>query len=1152
MQSIHKSDAEQLVERARSTNSAQVRSDLLENIFDLILNKEPALLVDQFPSLLSFWSLSNDATKLWLLGCIETACVTHAELISLSLPSVMQGVENTNSEIQQKAVRVMTVLYPHILFLIANASFISPSHLASWNYLNAIKTKIFQFLDKKTNKVVLCQTIKLVEVIVLLQSDPDSTSQIPFIFTLKQIPAIHSILNSQNLSSEVPQIIALLGEKLQELQSGISTLVIINSLSRIAKERDKFVNSIFNLLIQHYGACSSNENLASKINAIKRSIKGGLLSVIKRKPACISWTDELSTTLSQLGAREIADRYKSHKASFMEGSDSDDELVESVTTVRKLLLKNKTKHEIVPTPLLKMQLAEFQKLPLSLVCSVVEAGIKTLEFPDQLEPLDLPGDNDENTLVNLLASAISPDHRQQRFKKKADREVVQPLNAATSFALTLQENATPFGASFGLTNNNDTLLLEKKQEEEEANRGQKRKAAILDSQQSQFQQRKRMTLSSSGNKEDITAKVVNRPTIILRSPQLNKRMLTKLSSEAISRVRDNENRSTNSGQTLLYTQIMSHLTKKLDLDDPVLQSIIEHIVDIYPKRNNIAIQWLYSEWISDEKRYEEILKRLIYAFRPKLRPKSGKEDEKDHLEAFHNFLLKIPTITNDVYTFLAEYCDDAEKSSIGIYALKDIVIHRPPCRVQGLKLLLKYTAHNNEVLRAPVIRLVITDLLPYTALFEQKIISFATMLIHTLIDKKAPKPRKQAAATQEMDVEEKVKVEREKKEETTQPTEPERSDDDIKRRLILYYSLCGKKTQLMQGLVEIFGQVSPNVKKQMIRQAQALIRTIGINAPYLLELLRTFPVDSKLLIISMLQAVSDSGLTIPPEMVSIVKDVYKTRVPDQRLLVPILGGLSKQELIEILPDLLELPPNGLTIALSKIINNTKPTTNTLSPADLLFELHLIDKNKSTLKKIMQAIEICFQQKVVVKQEVLSKVLSQLIEANPIPQLCLRTIIQSVSVCSTMKGFIMNLLKDLIVKEIWKDAQLWIGFMKCVKLTMPNSIPVVIALPPTQLDEALQKNPSMFQDVIEYTKRIRLAGSTGQQMDDGVVEVLRKHELINKNSNSNPIVVDGNNNNNNAEENITIDNNNEEYVINIENEEEGNNDDNQNLGMQMDG
>jgi hypothetical protein len=110
--------AENLIERARSTTSAQVRSDLLENFFDLILNQEPSLLVEQFPSLLSFWDVSNDTTKLWLLECMENACVSNSEIISVSIPILSQGVENTNAETQQRAIRAITVLLPHILYLL--------------------------------------------------------------------------------------------------------------------------------------------------------------------------------------------------------------------------------------------------------------------------------------------------------------------------------------------------------------------------------------------------------------------------------------------------------------------------------------------------------------------------------------------------------------------------------------------------------------------------------------------------------------------------------------------------------------------------------------------------------------------------------------------------------------------------------------------------------------------------------------------------------------------------------------------------------------------------------------------------------------------------------------------------------------------------
>jgi hypothetical protein len=48
-----------------------------------------------------------------------------------------------------------------------------------------------------------------------------------------------------------------------------------------------------------------------------------------------------------------------------------------------------------------------------------------------------------------------------------------------------------------------------------------------------------------------------------------------------------------------------------------------------------------------------------------------------------------------------------------------------------------------------------------------------------------------------------------------------------------------------------------------------------------------------------------------------------------------------------------------------------------------------------------AITLCFEQKAVVKQEVLSEVLSSLIEMDPIPQLTLYTVISTVSTLKQM-------------------------------------------------------------------------------------------------------------------------------------------------------
>lgn len=71
----------------------------------------------------------------------------------------------------------------------------------------------------------------------------------------------------------------------------------------ILKERDRFVNQIIPFLIQFVSKTLSREEAESstKYPSLKRCIKNGLMSIIKRKPNVISWTDELSDTMSKLG-----------------------------------------------------------------------------------------------------------------------------------------------------------------------------------------------------------------------------------------------------------------------------------------------------------------------------------------------------------------------------------------------------------------------------------------------------------------------------------------------------------------------------------------------------------------------------------------------------------------------------------------------------------------------------------------------------------------------------------------------------------------------------------------------------------------------------------------------------------------------------------
>mgnify|MGYP001042128748 CR=1 FL=1 len=77
------------------------------------------------------------------------------------------------------------------------------------------------------------------------------------------------------------------------------------------------------------------------------------------------------------------------------------------------------------------------------------------------------------------------------------------------------------------------------------------------------------------------------------------------------------------------------------------------------------------------------------------------------------------------------------------------------------------------------------------------------------------------------------------------------------------------------------------------------------------------------------------------------------------------------------------------------------------------------------------------------------------------------VIQAISAFPKMMGFIMGILSRLITKQIWNDKRLWKGFMKCLKMTQPHSCPVVLQLPPQQIEDVLKKMPGLKAPLIQY-------------------------------------------------------------------------------------
>lgn len=56
-------------------------------------------------------------------------------------------------------------------------------------------------------------------------------------------------------------------------------------------------------------------------------------------------------------------------------------------------------------------------------------------------------------------------------------------------------------------------------------------------------------------------------------------------------------------------------------------------------------------------------------------------------------------------------------------------------------------------------------------------------------------------------------------------------------------------------------------------------------------------------------------------------------------------------------------------------------------------------------------------KAVYTKEVLAAVIQQLVDANPLPTLLMRTVLQALNSYPSLIGFVMNILQRLIMKQV---------------------------------------------------------------------------------------------------------------------------------------
>ncbi|XP_046847491.1 symplekin-like [Xenia sp. Carnegie-2017] len=1037
----------------------------LKQVQELIVNKEPALLDNFLDEILIFQHDKTTEVRKYVLQFIEEACKKDVEILTKVIHTIVLLINDPNVIVIKKVMLSLTQLYRIMLQFISKQKVIDENLKATWEILCMLKNQIMEKVQSD-NDGIRTHAIKFMEMIVLAQSCKPQDTKDDDVISLDVVPRNHPVLSMTQLREEAGMTLeALLSLVASPNISSVNLMASMGTLAAIAKQRPAFMS----LVVEAFESLHANLPTAlskSQVSSVRKNLKLHLMNLLKNT-AAVEYYPQITTLLTDLGASqsEMQKIWQKNLAKVNLESmkrPRNEATADTESPLTKRQKSGKSESSVGLTIIQAIEMTKEDLIPRLKNERVSELVIVSmLGLPDQMPtnfqetytPIAAAGGMAQVTHLARLISAQMTNagigvgaEKMQQLKKARDAEKVQPpMEIVPSHRYETSSSIPVIGSSTTGSMASQSLIKED--------------PSILHAKQENLvQESPFLRIMEHINKEKGQAKKPAKSSSSLQTRRKIKpfklhevkQVLTqeereKLILSAFRRILDAEKHCIQGGKTKerldiivgLATQFGGHLRialKNFIMLDPRARYELANLW-IYHEflaeesyRERVEQEFLEGEELSDEQMmvnnsYNESLLALLRGFKERL-------DTKDKL--ISRLYLEAPRLTDESKLFLKEYCEDLERSHVGFSTLRELILQRPANQVDYLNLLLELTSHYKEQVRVQAIYTA-KKLHPHPNLAVD-IQQFALQSLRTLL---LPKPPNKGAV--------------------------EWTDEPIKLCLYLYLALLPLNHKLLHDLASLYTQALPLVKRTILRHLEHPVRSIGMDSEELLKLVETCPSGAETLITRILHIITEKS-SPSTALVKHVKDLYHKRASDVRLLIPVLTGLEKKEVIEVLPKLIKQSPNVVKEVFNRLLGcfhgeSTISSASPLTPSELLITLHNIE-DKADMKSIIKAVGLCFAEKTIYTQEVLAVVLQQLMEKTPLPTLFMRTVIQSLSVCPRLVGFAMNILSKLISKQVWKQPKVWQGFVKCCQMTKPQSYPILLQLPSRQLESVFELCPEL--------------------------------------------------------------------------------------------
>ncbi|XP_020578838.1 uncharacterized protein LOC110023662 isoform X2 [Phalaenopsis equestris] len=562
------------------------------------------------------------------------------------------------------------------------------------------------------------------------------------------------------------------------------------------------------------------------------------------------------------------------------------------------------------------------------------------------------------------------------------------------------------------------------------------------------------------------------PKMVICNVDLTDEQKDNLQKVAFTRIIEAYKQVTVSGGSSVRLSLLAHLGTEFPLDlDPwgILQ---KHVMSDYVNHegHELTLRVLYRLYQEAEQDqdflssrtatsvYETFLLNVAEA----LRDTFSASDK-----SLGRLLAEVPYLPEGVLRMLECLCSPESKEKLdtdfqngdrvtqGLSAVWSLILLRPSSRDRCLQIVLQSAVHHLDEVRMKAIRLVANKLFPLSGI-SQKIEDFASEKLRLVLDDiSCPDDTNDNESSHTLQKESDLEMPSTRVSPDSLSVKSATSYfSEAQKCISLYFALCTKKHSLLRQIFAIYRSIPKPALEAVHRHIPILVRTIG-SSPELLSIILDPPPGSETLLMQVLQILTDG--TVPSqELISSVRRLYNTKL----------------KILPLMPQLVNLPLDKFQFVLTRLLQDSPQSSDSLTPAEVLISIHGIDSEKDgvPLKKIMDACSACFEQRQVFTQQVLAKVLNQLVEQIPLPLLFMRTVIQAIGVYPGLMDFVMEILSRLVSKQIWKYPKLWVGFLKFAVQTKPQSFNVLLQLPAAQLEIALNKNPVLKSPLKEHANQ----------------------------------------------------------------------------------